>query len=80
MKKAGLKNSTADPRLFYRTNEGSSLYVAIYVDDGLIVGNKDEEIEGYLKLLQDEFKTTISSHHNFLGMQTKCGKVMDRFF
>jgi len=72
MKKAGLKNSTADPCLFYRTNKGSSLYVAIYVDDGLIVGNKDEEIEGFLKLLQEEFKITSGSLENFLGMQIKC--------
>jgi len=44
MEKAGLKNSTADPCLFYRKYEDSFLYIAIYVDDGLVVGNKDEEI------------------------------------
>jgi hypothetical protein len=72
MKKAGLKNSTVDPCMFYHTNEGSSLYVSIYVNDGLIVGNKDEEIKGFLKLLQEEFKITLGSLQNFLGMQIKC--------
>jgi len=51
MKKAGLKNITADPCMFYRTHEDSFLYNAIYVDDGLVVGNKDEEIEVFLRLL-----------------------------
>jgi len=71
MKKGGLKNSTADPCLFYRMHD-SFLYVAIYVDDGLVVGNKDEETEVFLRLLQEEFKITIGSLENFLGMQIKC--------
>jgi hypothetical protein len=71
MEKVGLKNSTADPCLFYRKND-SFLYIAIYVDDGLVVGNKDEEIVMFVGLLQEEFKITIGSFENFLGMQIKC--------
>ena len=55
----------------------SFLYIAIYVDDGLVVGNKDEEIEVFLGLLQEEFKITIGSLENFLGMQII--KVMGQF-
>jgi len=77
MEKAGLKNSTADPCLFYGTHEDSFLYIAIYVDDGLVVGNKDEEIDVFLGLLQEEFKITIGSLENFLGMQIV--KVMGQF-
>ena len=77
MEKAGLKNSTDDPCLFYRTHEDSFLYIAIYVDDGLVVGNKDEEVEVFLGLLQEEFKITIDSLENFLGMQIV--KVMGQF-
>jgi len=72
MLKAGLKNSTTDPCLFYRTHEDSFPYVAIYVDDGLDVGNNDEETEVFLGLLQEKFKITIGSLENFLGMQIKC--------
>ena len=71
MERARLKNSTADPCLFYRTPEDSFLYIAIYVDDGLFVGDKDEEIEVFLGLLQEEFKITTGSLENFLGMQIK---------
>jgi len=72
MEKAGLKNSTADPCLFYRTHEDSFLCVAIYVDDGPVVGNKGEESEVFLGLVQEEFKITIDSFENFLGMQITC--------
>ena len=56
-----MKNSTADTCLFYRTHEDSFLYIALYVDDGLVIVNKDEEIEVFLGLLQEEFKITIGS-------------------
>jgi hypothetical protein len=72
VEKPGLKNSTADPCLFYRTHEDSFLYVAIYVDDELVFGNKDEESEVFLGLLQEEFKITIDSFEDFLGMQITC--------
>jgi hypothetical protein len=64
MKKAGLKNSTADPCLFYCMHKVSIFHIGIYVDGGLVIVNKDEEIEAFLGLLQEEFKITIS----FLGM------------
>ena len=65
-----MKNCTADPCLFYRIHEDSFLCIAIYVFDGL-VGNKDEEIEVFLGLLQEEFKITVGSLENFLGIQIK---------
>jgi hypothetical protein len=64
-----LKNSTADPCLFYCTHEDNFLFVAIYVDDGLVVGKKVEEIEVSLGLLHEEFKVTVVSLENFLRMQ-----------
>ena len=72
MEKAGLKNSTADPCLFYRTHGDTFFYIAIYVHDGLLVGNNDEEIQAFLRLLQEEFEVTIGSLEKFLGMQIKC--------
>ena len=72
MEKAGLKNSASVPCLFYRMHKDSFLYVAIYVDDGLFVGNKDEEIEVFLVLLQEEFKIKIGLLESFLRMQIKC--------
>jgi len=72
MEKAGLKNITVDPSLFYGTKEDNFLCVAMYVYDGIVVSNKDEEIEVFLGRLQVEFKVTIGSLENFFGMQIKC--------
>ena len=74
MEGAGLKKSSTDPCLFYRNSGNSSLYVVVYVDDGLIVGNNEAEIEDFLKLLKGEFKITLGSLKNFLGMQINCMK------
>jgi hypothetical protein len=67
MEKSGLKNSTVDPCLFYGMHKDSLPYIGIYVDGGLVIVNKDEEIETFLGVLQEEFKITIG----FLGMQIK---------
>lgn len=69
MKETGFKTSTADPCVFYRINQGKTLYAAIYVDDGLLVGTDEQEIKSFFKLLETEFKITTGSLENFLGMQ-----------
>jgi hypothetical protein len=61
MEKVGLKSTTVDPCLFYGTHENSFLCVAIYVDERLVVCNKDAEIEVFLGRLQEEFKVKIGS-------------------
>jgi hypothetical protein len=72
MEKVGVENSIADPCLFYRTHEDSFFCVAIYVDDGLVVVNKDEGSDVLLRVLQEEFKVTIVSLENFLEILIKC--------
>ena len=74
MENQGLKNSTADTCLFYRNDGTNSLYVAIYVDDGLIAGSSRPEIESFLKQLRKEFKIKVGTLDDFLGMKITCGK------
>lgn len=78
MKKTGFQNSVADPCLFYRKRNKSRLYVAIYVDDGLIVGSDKKEITSFLKIIQEEFSMTTGSLDNYLGLkieQRKDGSI-----
>lgn len=72
IKRVGLKISTADPCLFYRNRGKKSLYVIIYVDDGLVIGSDENEVQDFLQQLKEEFKITRGSLKNFLGMQIKC--------
>lgn len=71
MKKTGLKSSTADPCLFYRNKGKNSLYVVIYVDDGLVMASNEEEVQEFLQQLEKEFKISLGSLKNFLGIQIK---------
>jgi len=71
IKKIGLKISTADPCLFYKNCGKGSLYVIIYVDDGSVIGS-EEEVQDFLIQFKKEFKITLGSLNNFLGMQIKC--------
>jgi hypothetical protein len=50
-------------------HEDRFLYIVIHLDDRLVIGNKDEETEVFLGLLQEEFKVTIGLLENFLRMQ-----------
>jgi len=74
MKKAGFKNSDADPCLFYRIRNRKCINVAIYVDDGLVVGSDKAEIEEFLEMLQREFHATRGSLDNFLSMKIQKNK------
>jgi len=60
MKKAGFKNKCIN--------------VAIYVDDGLVVGSDKAEIEEFLEILQREFHATRGSLDNFLNMKIQKNK------
>lgn len=66
MKKVGMENSNADPYLFHHTRNGNFLYIAIYVDDGIVVRSSDSEIQSFLELLQREFKITMDNLETFL--------------
>lgn len=74
MKKCKLQTSTADPCLFYRRINGKALYVVIYVDDGLVVGDDESEVNQFIQSLQEEFQITHGSLDNFLGMEIRQGE------
>lgn len=91
LKEKNLTPLKSDRCLFKRKN--SDLMLAIYVDDGLLVGSDENEMEALLKELENKFEMTINRHpRTFLGMelhQTEEGiwlnqrcyaaKVLDRY-
>ncbi|XP_014293571.1 uncharacterized protein [Halyomorpha halys] len=56
-----------------KCRNGHRLMVAIYVDDGIIVGDR-KEIDQFLSDLTMEFQITTGSLDSFLGMQIKRNK------
>ena len=61
--------STADPCLFSRVRDARELFVAIYVDDGLIVGTDEKDVSNFVDVLKREFKITENKAECFLGLQ-----------
>ena len=69
MSSIGLIESNVDPCLFVRKTKTSKLIVVIYVDNGLVAGTDETEIEEFLNGLKTEFKITVSTAQQYLGIQ-----------
>ena len=54
----GLTRSESDPNLYYLKNDGKLTILLLYVDDLLITGDDQPEIERLQKKLQQEFDMT----------------------
>lgn len=53
-------------------NANSTLFLAIYVDDGLIIGKNEQEIENLLEDLRNEFEMTENNNPtSFLNIEIK---------
>ncbi|GFV74328.1 retrovirus-related Pol polyprotein from transposon TNT 1-94 [Trichonephila clavipes] len=64
---SGLKQSNCDPYLFF--NDEKSMYLIVYVDDGIIVADEEQTVNLFLKKLESEFSVVIVEANYFLGMQ-----------
>lgn len=65
MQQFGLKPSNADPCMYTSVE----LYVALYVDDGLVVGHSKSKIDKLLKAMQSKFEITSSIATCYLGIE-----------
>lgn len=73
LKSIGFDNTNDDPCIYY--NQDRSTILALFVDDGLIVGKNKEEIIKVLELLKENFEITFNTGSQntfkYLGMQIK---------
>jgi hypothetical protein len=65
MREFGLKPSNADPCVY----TSPELFVALYVDDGLVVGHSKSKIEKLLKTMKQKFEVTSSITTCYLGIE-----------
>lgn len=65
--KREFQQSTADPCVFI--NKEKDMYVAIYVDDGLLCGKNESEMSALLDSLNREFDITHSKAEYFVDVQ-----------
>lgn len=67
--KMGFTRSEADPCLFVRQKGCNKLFLVLYVDDGLIASNNQNEVEQFINELRNEFKITSKPASYFLGLE-----------
>lgn len=69
MRKLKFKQSDADPCLFIKKEELSTLLLALYVDDGIIACNDDSMKDVFIDNLKREFDITVKPANYFLGLE-----------
>lgn len=65
----GFKRSEADPCLFVRQRGRKKMFFVLYVDDGLIAGDEEQEIYEFINDLNKEFKITSKPASYYLGLE-----------
>lgn len=86
-------NTEADPCLYIRNRNENKLIVVIYVDDGLVAGSNQEDINEFLSQMESEFEIKKGNFEYFLGVsimklqdgslflsqKTYARKILERF-
>lgn len=65
----GFVASESDPCVFISSKDGNIVILAIYVDDGLVIGNNEESIDSVIMHLQKKFEVKAMKLGCFLGME-----------
>lgn len=66
------KGSRANSSLFYKIQGQSHIYILIYVDDKIITGNNDKEINNVIELLNKESSLKdLRKLHHCLGLKSQ---------
>lgn len=69
LKKFNLKETNADKCVFVSTYDDCKVYLALFVDDGIIAAKSADVIEKIISELSKEFEITIGDCSSFVGMQ-----------
>lgn len=69
IKSRGFTQSNADKCIYTGVFEKEKVYLALYVDDGLVLAKSIKVLNKILNLLKDKFSITISELGNFVGME-----------
>ena len=69
LNKYNLKECEADKCVFVGKFENDIVYLALFVDDGLVASNNVETLKIIIKRLSETFKITVENSNVFVGMQ-----------
>src|SRR5439155_9962209 len=69
LKSAGLKQSAADPCVYYKTEKADRVILCLYVDDGLLCCSNDRTRDKLMNQLKRQFEVTQSDGNCFVGLE-----------
>ena len=69
LKSIKFQQSNADKCVYYRHSNASKTLLALYVDDGLLMGNDEKELQSIISQLKTTFEiTSCDNVSSFVGM------------
>lgn len=65
----GLIRSEYDTCVYFRVSSKSIVYLALYVDDGIILSNHKSDLESLIQALKTKFKITFGPVSTYVGLE-----------
>ncbi|UYV79065.1 hypothetical protein LAZ67_17000981, partial [Cordylochernes scorpioides] len=69
LKQFQLTQSQADPCVFYQTKTDAKIFIALYVDDGIMMSTSNNLLKELAQYLSSHFEVTISTQNQFVGLE-----------
>lgn len=69
LEKFNFRTSQADNCVFIAGRKGRKIILAIWVDDGLVVANRIEDINALVQFMQEKFEIKVKPLEYFLGLE-----------
>ncbi|UYV66363.1 hypothetical protein LAZ67_4001469, partial [Cordylochernes scorpioides] len=69
LKQFQLTQSQADPCVFYQTKTDAKIFLALYVDDGIMMSTSNNLLKELAQYLSSHFEVTISTQNQFVGLE-----------
>lgn len=80
LKKFNLKETNADKCIFFGEFEDSEVYLALFVDDGIIAAKSLKVLKSIRKTLSEQFEITIGDSSNFEGLEISRNREQKTMF
>jgi len=80
IKRFNFKQSECDKCVYFGNFEGRKIYLALYVDDGLVLADSINVIDYFFTELRNTFEITESDVNNFIGIEIERNRVERTIF
>lgn len=80
LKRFKFVQSSADKCVYLGSINNNKAYLALYVDDGLLMASKTETVDLILNALKDSFDITAGKADCFVGMQIERDRINKKIF